>query len=611
MTENKELSVPGQDNRLSTLSVADTEADMDKKEIEKSIEANSGRSRSVSPERSNVNEKDIERGLDVPSQDTASISSRSSPPKDMKALSPKQSKMSVMSRIASADYPQSIALAMIVLALFVSMFLVALDMTIVGTAIPKITDEFKSLDDIGWYGSAFFLTLAAFQSSWGKAYKYFNLKWTYLLSIGIFEIGSLICAVAKDSKTLIVGRAIAGMGGAGVSSGAYTIIGFSAPPKMRPAYTGILGVGYGVASVLGPLIGGVFTSNLTWRWCFYINLPLGGAAVAIIVIFFTTPAAARPVKASSIEKLKQMDIPGVIIILGGITCYLLAMQWGGITKPWSDSTVIGTLVGFGLLTILFVIIQWKSGDYASIPPRLIKQRAMASFCAFIFFNAAAYFVLLYYIPLYFQSTRGVSPSSSGVRNLPFVFGSAIFTVISGGLITVYGHYMPILIFGSAIATIAAGLFYTFDVNTPAGKWIGYQILSGAGQGLTIQIPVIVAQATVSPSDLSSASSIILFFMTMGGAIFISAAQSGFTNKLLKSIPTKAPHVSPQLVVATGASELRHVFKPEDLPGIIASYMDGLKVAFALTIALVGVSFLVAFTPKWQNIRGKVQPGGPA
>jgi hypothetical protein len=172
-----------------------------------------------------------------------------------------------MSKSEEGDYPTAFRLAMIIVALALAMFLVAIDMTIVATAIPRITDQFHSLDQVGWYGSAFFLTLASFQSTWGKAYKYFPLKTSFLISILIFEIGSLVCAVAKNSTTLIVGRAIAGAGGAGIASGAYTIIAFSAPPQQRPAFTGILGASYGVASVIGPLLGGVFTDKLTWRWC--------------------------------------------------------------------------------------------------------------------------------------------------------------------------------------------------------------------------------------------------------------------------------------------------------------------------------------------------------
>ena len=171
-----------------------------------------------------------------------------------------------LSRINTADYPHAFQLTFIVVALVLSIFLVSLDMTIVATAIPRITDEFHSLNDVGWYGSAFFLTVASFQSTWGKAYKYFTLKPTFLVSIGIFEIGSLICGVAQNSITLIIGRAIAGMGGAGIASGAYTIIAFAVPPAQRPAFTGILGAVYGCSSVIGPLLGGVFTSQATWRW---------------------------------------------------------------------------------------------------------------------------------------------------------------------------------------------------------------------------------------------------------------------------------------------------------------------------------------------------------
>jgi hypothetical protein len=172
-----------------------------------------------------------------------------------------------ISQNAEGEYPTAFRLTMIVVALALSMFLVALDMTIVATAIPRITDQFHSLDQVGWYGSAFFLTLASFQSTWGKAYKYFPLKFSFLISILVFEIGSLVCGVARDSTTLIVGRAIAGAGGAGIASGSYTIIAFSASPKQRPAFTGILGASYGIASVIGPLLGGVFTDKLSWRWC--------------------------------------------------------------------------------------------------------------------------------------------------------------------------------------------------------------------------------------------------------------------------------------------------------------------------------------------------------
>ena len=293
-------------------------------------------------------------------------------------------RLNTLDRISTSDYPTASKLAFIVLALVLSIFLVSLDMTIVATAIPRITDDFHSLSDVGWYGSAFFLTVGAFQSTWGKAYKYFPLKTTFLVSIFIFEIGSLICAVAQNSVTLIVGRAIAGLGGAGIGSGAYTIIAFAAPPRQRPAFTGILGAVYGVSSVVGPLIGGAFTSEVTWRWCFYINLPIGGLSAAIILLTFQTPAASKPEEATWREKVLQMDPAGTMVILGAIICYILALQWGGTTKSWGDRDVVGCFVGFGVLIIGFAVIEYWEGDRAMLPRYIMGRRDVAVNCAYIF-----------------------------------------------------------------------------------------------------------------------------------------------------------------------------------------------------------------------------------
>jgi MFS transporter, DHA2 family, glioxin efflux transporter len=508
-----------------------------------------------------------------------------------------------LERIATADYPKAFTLVFIILALICSVFLVSLDMTIVATAIPRITDDFHSLDQVGWYGSAFFLTLASFQSTWGKAYKYFPLKTTFMISIAIFELGSLICAVAHNSTTLIVGRAVAGVGGAGIASGAYTIIAFAAPPQQRPAFTGILGATYGCASIIGPLLSGVFTDHISWRWCFYINLPIGVTSACIILLSFTTPAAAKPANATLLEKILQMDPLGTFTIMAAVVCYLLALQWGGVTKPWSDSSVIGTLVGFGLLIIVFIGIEWYMGERALLQGRLLKQRTILVTCVYVFFFSGSFFILLYYLPIYFQSISNVSAAESGIRNLPLVIGASLFTIVSGGLITMYGHFTPVLIVAAAVAIIGSSLVYTLNIGSSAGAWIGYQALAGIGLGLGIQVPVIANQGSVRVSDISSVSAVTLFFQTIGGSFFVSAGQTAFENKLVAVLPKTAPNVNPHMVVATGATELRKVFEAADIPGILEAYMQGLKVTFALCIALAGISTVIAFASEWRRLHG--------
>jgi hypothetical protein len=263
--------------------------------------------------------------------------------------------------------------------------------------------------------------------------------------------------------------------------------------------------------------------------------------------------------------------------------------------------VIGTLIAFGLLLIVFVIHECWIGERALLQRRLLKQRTIAVTCAYVFFFAGVFFSLLYYLPIYFQSIKNVSASESGIRNLPLVIGCSIFTILSGGLITAFGHFTPLLVLSAVVATVGCGLLYTLNLHSSPGAWIGYQALAGIGTGLGIQIPVIANQASVVPSDISSVTAVTLFFQTIGGSIFVSAGQSAFANKLLALIPKDAPGVDPHRVVLTGAADLRKAFTAAQLPGVLEAYMHGLKITFALTIALAAISIIIAVFSPWKKL----------
>jgi MFS transporter, DHA2 family, glioxin efflux transporter len=510
------------------------------------------------------------------------------------------------------EYPSGSRLVFIVFALVLSIFLVSLDLTIVATAVPKITDEFHGLDDVSWYSAAFFMTIGGFQSAWGKAFKYFPLKTSFLVSIFIFELGSLICGVAPSSTALIVGRAIAGLGAAGIGSGTYTIIAFSAGPKRRPMFTGIIGTSYGIAAVVGPLIGGVLADKVTWRWCFYINLPMGAIAAFIILLFFKTPSAAQPKSASLREKLLQMDPVGVTLVMGAVICYILALHYGGLTYAWNSSQVVGLLVGFVALLAAFTTWEWCQEDRAMVPFRLAGNRVYLVSSVFSFFFSGAYFLIIYYLPIYFQSIGNVSPEMSGVRNLPLILTVTISMLASGAYISITGIVSPIIVIGAGIGTVCTGLLYTLNIGSGEREWIGYQIVGGVGWGIASQIPIITVQATATAADLAEVTAILLFFQTVGGSFMVSAAQAAFVNVLIEVLPHSAPGVDPLTVVKTGVTDLRTAFSADQVPGILVAYMRGLKISFAIGLASSGVAFIViTLFQRWNRINTTAIAGGPA
>lgn len=280
-----------------------------------------------------------------------------------------------------SKYLSGVKLGILSLGLCLTTFVIALDNTIIATAIPKITTVFNSLDDVGWYGSSYLLTTCSLQPSFGKVYTYFDVKYTYLFALLLFEVGSIICAAATSSPMFIIGRAVAGAGAAALFSGGMTIIGYSVPLRKRPIYIAALSSMFGIASVVGPILGGALTDKVSWRWCFWINLPFGAVSLAVVFFFFSNPErrySHMPIK----DRIKQVDLVGATFLICAIVCLLLALQWGGQTYPWKNSKVWGTLLGFGLLIIVFIAIQILQKDRATIPLRVFKQRTVLVSCVF-------------------------------------------------------------------------------------------------------------------------------------------------------------------------------------------------------------------------------------
>jgi MFS family permease len=445
------------------------------------------------------------------------------------------------------------------------------------------------------------MTFGAAMSSAGKAFQYNNLKWSFIVSMVIFEIGSLICGVAPNSETLIVGRAIAGLGGAGLSVGGTSIISLTVEPKKRPMMMGIVGATYCVAAVLGPLLGGAFTDAVSWRWCFYINLPIGGAATLAVLFFFHLPAAGKPKSATLKEKLLHLDLVGVALAMGGITSLILALQYAGTTHAWDSSVVIGLLVGF--VVIMAVLVAWEIwlDEYSMMLPRLWKTRSLPTAALFQFFFMGAYIVILYYLPIYFQSILDASPIRSGVNNLPLVLAAAVFALAGGAVVTATGHAQRVMMGGSMLTTVALGLLILLDVDTSTARWVGFQFFIGTVMAFAIMHGLTVAQAYASDADLPAVTANVLFFQTVGGAFSTSAGQAAFVNRLLIELPKKAPGVNPAMVLATGASELHNVFDGEVLDGVLESYMIGLRAAFAIAVAFSGVAFLISFLLPWRKL----------
>ncbi|KAM5347709.1 hypothetical protein ACJ41O_007533 [Fusarium nematophilum] len=500
-------------------------------------------------------------------------------------------------------YPTGVKLALITLALCLAVFVMALDNSIIATAIPRITDEFESLNDVGWYGSGYLLTGASLQLFFGRLYTYWSIKWTFLVAVAIFEVGSLICGVAPNSVTLIIGRAIAGVGSAGIFAGALTILAYSVPLHRRPIYTGLVSGMWGISSVAGPLLGGLLTDRVSWRWCFYINLPIGLVTVVVIGFFFPDPE--RDIEPTTWRvRAWQLDPIGTCIFMPAVVCMLLALQWGGVDYDWDDSRITSLLMLAAALLLVFVYVQYRMQENATVPPRIFMKRSVWASSFFAFNTGACFLAAMYFLPIWFQAVQGASAISSGVRNLPMLLGVVLFAIIAGAAVTVWGYYTPFMVVGAVFMAVGYGLISTFEPDTSSAQWIGYQLLAGIGVGVGMQQPLIAVQVVCEMTDIPTGTAMIVFAQTLGGALFVTAGHSVFVNSLVDRVREYVPDLDPRVVLETGATNIREVIRAEWVDGVVLAYNDAFTVASLVSAATASATIIGGVLTEWKSVRGR-------
>ncbi|KAI0514766.1 major facilitator superfamily domain-containing protein [Xylaria bambusicola] len=502
--------------------------------------------------------------------------------------------------------PKSFRFWSVIISIFLALFLVALDRTILGTATPQITEEFHSLGDIGWYGSAYQLTTAASQLLFGRVYKFYEIKRTFLITVALFEIGSVICGAAPNSIVFIVGRAIAGLGGAGIFSGVTIIMITMVPLRKRPMFQGLFGTIFGLASVLGPLVGGALTDAITWRWCFYINLPIGAVA-ALCLIFILEPSRPSHPPATIWEQIRRLDPLGTFFFIPSIVTLLIALQWGGSTYAWSNWRIILLFVLFGVLLFAFGAVQVYLPKTATVPVRIIRRRSILAATIFMFALAGSFLMAIYYLPLWFQVVKGATATQSGVYTLPFVLSLVVGSTLSGIFTQKVGYYVPAMIASPSLLAVGQGLMSTFRVNESSSHWIGFQVIAGFGLGLGMQAASLAAQAVLPMPDVPIGIAIMFFAQQLGGGIFTSVGQNLLSTYLVSNL--HIPGLSPDQITSEGATDLVTSVAPEYQLTVKTVYNQAISQIFRCAMGVALVATAAALFMEWKNVKKTGPPPG--
>ncbi|ORY17057.1 major facilitator superfamily transporter [Clohesyomyces aquaticus] len=495
------------------------------------------------------------------------------------------------------EYATARELSLLSTVFTIATFMIAIDGSILATAIPSITSDFHRLDDVSWYGSAYLLTEMSFQPTFGRLYSLFDAKILYLVSILVFEGGSILSAASPNSAALIIGRAISGAGAAGLLCGSLAVFGRSVPLRARPLGMALVTSMYGIAGVLGPTIGGLITDTprLTWRFCFWYAFLFPAAGAVTFVIACWAFKRKKPVlgELSLREKLKRLDLLGACLLTAALVALFFALQWGGNKYQWSNPKVYACVVTSGILTIVFIILQIMKKEEATIPMRILSQRTVAISCAFNVLMSMAHNTHMYYLAFYFQTVLGTNAVASGVRCLAYGIPGSVAIIITGACITSKGHYVPFMWLGTSVFVAGCVLIRTLKIDSSAVQWAGYQVICGLGIGLAEQVPFIAVQVVLPSADMPTACALVVFSRCLGGAVGLSIASNLFTGALIPRL-RQAQGVNVRAILNAGASDLAETVPAATLPLVQRAFGYAVSRAFILPIAVAGMSLILSF-----------------